>query len=663
MEHWILYYDRTYDAVPWPYSRPWASFVGNPEPILHATDDFGRASPCDGLSETPSVPADLPRAVPQGRYKLAVYHDPEFLYVFLDAVNAPAVITEAQLRCAPQLADITPVFASLAIYSPDARSYLLFTLDPQGRPAVRTPCAVFGPRAKAPAQPPKQWDFRLVRRTDGDVSCWRIARAELADYVDGDSLHLAVSRMELLGIESVAWGSQTNWAPRHDEMGTVRLVAERRTPPWPTVRRLELLYDPAAERGRFRILWNGAYTAGEETPSDRFKQPLVDWHRCAVRFNGQRAMAGLADAVETPEFPIADGINQIHVATCGGPYLSVDFEKRTGNRIVDAPLPVKPPADAAWVRDRIRAEGRDLIRELDERRASGEEVGFRRMAAPYAAAAGRAYWYLKEDPRLLEVLRDEADRALTMQRPDGTFSGLHLQRHGVKAGHWVGGAYDTGPAGELWALAAWLLGDGKYLDASRRLLRAYATYPIEFNHNYAAFTLYHLSAHYRLTRDPEAIERGLHYARHCVACDMLPLGYHSGHNFYSVYGAITLRGLAHFFSVLPVDHPYRPTLRELCLRMANQLISRQQPDGCFDARDRFFIGLRLWLGGLLSVAFLLDREDAARFDAVVQRMIQCPPDVWGAHPYARLCDSDFIRYFACRDRLLAGETIDLLELR
>jgi hypothetical protein len=40
--------------------------------------------------------------------------------------------------------------------------------------------------------------------------------------------------------------------------------------------------------------------------------------------------------------------------------------------------------------------------------------------------------------------------------------------------------------------------------ASRRLLHAYEQYRIEFNQNYAAFTLYRLSTHYRLTRDPLA---------------------------------------------------------------------------------------------------------------------------------------------------------------
>ena len=43
-------------------------------------------------------------------------------------------------------------------------------------------------------------------------------------------------------------------------------------------------------------------------------------------------------------------------------------------------------------------------------------------------------------------------------------------------------------------------------------------------------------------------------------------------------------------AALPMEHEYRPILLELCVRMANQLITRLQPDGMFDGRARSVAG-------------------------------------------------------------------------
>jgi hypothetical protein len=186
-------------------------------------------------------------------------------------------------------------------------------------------------------------------------------------------------------------------------------------------------------------------------------------------------------------------------------------------------------------------------------------------------------------------------------------------------------------------------------------LRAYKDYRVEFNYNYAAFTLYHLVAHYRLTRDPLALEHARYYARHCVAIDLLPLGFHAGHNYYTCYGSITLRGLAQLCAVLPKDDPYRATLREQCLRMTNQVLARQQPDGSFDGRDRFFLDERFWSWGLFSVAFLLPPAAVARLDAAILRLLRFPgeTDAIGGTT-GQLAESDFVRYWVHRETLLAG---------
>ena len=660
MENWIIHYEKTHDAVPWPFARGWDSFVENPEPLLYTADDFGRASPCDGLSETPSVPAHLPRGVPHGSYRMAVYHDPVHLYVFLDAEHGGVIVSPEELGQIPHLAGINTVYPCLAILSAAAGVIYRFGLDGKGVPHCNPTALAYGPRVKPlPPAGAMTWDFRFVPKTGGDLSCWRIARASLAAAFSGNTLRLSLSRMCFTSMESVAWGSQTNWGPRPDEMATVRLVEEREPPAWPVVQRLELAYDPGTERGRFRIRWNGAYTPDEDFSKvgEPRRKLYEQAHHCALRVNGLFHLLDLVDGVESPEMELVDGLNRVQVSSIGGPMVLVDFEKRSGNRIVDSALPAKPPADMNRIQARIRAECRQAIREMEESRAAGRSLGHRWMAATLAASFGRARYYLKEDARLLEVLRDEADCALALQRPDGTYGGGHLWKDGISPSPWAGGAYDTGPVGELWVLAYRLLGDQKYLDASCRLLEAYRTYPIEFNHNYAAFALYHLSAHYQLTRDPQALERGIYYARHCVAADILPLGYQGGHNYYTCYGSITLRGMALLALVLPASEPYRESLRELCIRMANQLITRLQPNGLYDARDRFYIGEHLWIGGLFSVAFLLEPDDVARLDAVVQRMMHCPSEAWDSAPLTRLCESDFIRYLTFRDRLLAGTGI------
>lgn len=664
LERWILYYDRVYEAAPWPFAQPWESFVEKPDALVQAADDFGRASPCDGLSETPSVPAHLPRAVPQGHYRMAVYHDAAYLYVFLDAAPGPTLVPREELQRIPHLAGVNTSYPVLTILSADAGVAYRFGLDAKSLPQCHVTAVAYGPRAKAPPAAAVTWDFRMVSRAEGTLSCWRILRASLAEAWVGPTLRLSLSSLEFTSMESVAWGSQNNWGPRPDEMGTIRLVEKREPPAWPVIQRVEFLYDPQTECGRFRIRWRGAYSAGEDFSKVGEKRRSLNAQvaRCALRLNGRLQMLDLVDGVESPEMEILDGVNRLQVASIGGPMVAVDFEKRSGIRLVDSVLPPAPPVDQARIQARLRAECQAAIREMDARRAAGKPFGHRWMAAILAASCGRAQHYLKEDPRLLEVLREEADGALTLQRPDGTYSGGHLWKDARSPCPWAGGAYDSGPVGELWVLARQLLGDPKYLDASRRLLEATRLYPVEFNHNYAAFELFHLAAHYRLTREPLALERGLYYARHCAGADILPLGYQGGHNYYTVYGAITLRGLAQFTRVLPEREPARIVLRERCLRMANQLISRLQPNGLYDACDRYYLGEHLWVGGLFSVAFLLEPADVARLDAVVQRMLHCPAEAWDQAPLTRLCESDFIRYLTFRDRLLAGDRIDLDEI-
>lgn len=661
MEHWIIYYDLTYNAVPWPFSKSWDAFLQSPEPLGHACDDMNRAAPCDGLSETPSVPPHLPRLVPRGRYRFAIYHDPDWLYAFLDAENGPTIVPSKVLGNIPHMKDVHSHYPVLVFLTPDQRFLYRFGVDGSGQSSAGIAPVVYGKRRVAAPKREFRWELKVIPTAKGDLSCWRIARADIADAFLGNTARISVSHMRFETIEAVAWGSHTTWGPRPDEFGTLRLVEKREQPLWPIAHRVELHYDPTTEKGKFRVNWEGIYDKSEaDVQVYPAREIVVPWLQWSFRINGEQRMYDLRELSETDEYALANGHNHIDIASTGGPAVRISLEKRSGNRISESPVPPPPARSRDWLLAQIHKETEEAIKVSQQQDALGKERVYRGWECYQASSIGRVYHYLDRDPRLLEVLRSTADYTLTLQRADGTFGGHHMARYGRKATPWAGGAYDSGQAGELWCVAWWLLKDEKYLAASQRLLHAYKDYRVEFNYNFAAFTFYHLVTHYRLTRDPLALEHALYYAKNCVAIDLMPLGFHAGHNYYSCYGSITLRGMALLCQVLPETDPYRAILREQCIRMTNQVLARQQPDGSFDGYNRFFVDQRFWMWGLFSVAFLLPPDDVARLDAAIQRFLHCETFSHAVGGQTcRVSESDLVRYYAHRDDLLAGRSIDL----
>lgn len=658
-EQWLVYGSPEYRACPWPYDARWEGFLSSPPPLRFASDAVACASPCDGLTETPSVPPNLPRLAPRGRYRAAVHHDADWIYVLFDFEDPPAVADPAELRAAPQLAGMALENVAVSIFTDDLRFCYVLDTDPAGEPRAFRKANVYGPRRAEPPAWAPEWDFRIVPAGAARRACWRIVRRSLADAIRGDALRLSISRLSFPSVEGVAWGSLHVWAPRHDEAMLVRLVSGRERAPWPELSRVDLHYAPDREHGSFTLRWEGVYEPGErfEGPSSKgFPHRPVHLHSVAVRVNGLCLTLPLEETVRTPDVPLADGQNLIEISSAGGPAVRLCVEKRSGTRIE---LPAGLP-DAGYrfsageAVARIRRECDAMLEATLARRSRGEPLEYMPWSTYHAASCGVAARELLGDERYLEVVREHADAALALQRPDGTFAGFHLRIGRPSHVPWAGGAYDSGPAGELWATAAALLGDAKYLEASRRLLRAYRTYRVEFNHNYAAFTLYHLAAHYRLTGERAALDEGLYYARTSAAAAILPLGFQAGHNYYSCYGGITLRGLARFCAVLPSGEPWREALRERCVRMANQMTWRLQADGLHDGRDRYYIGERNWFQGIFAVAFLLEGEQRRRLDAVLARMLEgiLSPGAEGVP--ARVCDSDVVRYLVSRERLLGG---------
>jgi hypothetical protein len=235
------------------------------------------------------------------------------------------------------------------------------------------------------------------------------------------------------------------------------------------------------------------------------------------------------------------------------------------------------------------------------------------------------------NPCWREWLRELGEFTLGLQREDGTFAGFHLSADKLSKIPWQGGAYDSGPIGEFWVRYHQLTGDARFLEASRRLVRAYSQYRIEFNPNYAAFGVYHLAAHYEATGETEALDHLEYYLRHCVTPGFLPLGFHGGHNYYTVYASIILRALGMGAAVLPKGHALAPRLLALSRRMGNQVLARLQEDGSLDSRDRHFVGETLWSDGLFAIAPLLEGAERKQLLEILdftlaQAMAATPPN-------------------------------------
>src|SRR4051812_18239069 len=121
MESWILHTNKQYEALPWPYEQDWDEVVRSTTPLIASCEDFGVVSPTDDSSEIPSVPTDLPRGVPRGRYSMAVYHDPEYLYVLLNVVDGPVVVTPEMFAEQVQIPVTDTSINTLMLLSADER--------------------------------------------------------------------------------------------------------------------------------------------------------------------------------------------------------------------------------------------------------------------------------------------------------------------------------------------------------------------------------------------------------------------------------------------------------------------------------------------------------------------------------------------------------------
>jgi hypothetical protein len=156
--------------------------------------------------------------------------------------------------------------------------------------------------------------------------------------------------------------------------------------------------------------------------------------------------------------------------------------------------------------------------------------------------------------------------------------------------------------GEALLLAYDVIGDRRYLAAARRAVAAYDLYRFDDNQNYAAFALWHLAESYRRDSRADTLRRAVYYAANFAARGIDLAGAQDGHNYYTGYSNITLKGLAKLLAVFPARHPFRPRLRHLVVRSTNQALARQQGTGRFAGRNRKYLGYHHSVPGLFHAA-------------------------------------------------------------
>lgn len=578
---------------------------------------FACCSPGDSSSETPQVPTFLPRQLPEGTYSWGAYFDDGNFYVAMDAEDASEVAVSD-----PAASSLD----QLMIFQPDGLWYSAFQLELDGRSSARTVAYQHGPRRIAGIERAWTWDVRRwAIRAGKDRTLWRISRHDLTSLICNGALRLSISRTSVRSLEAVAWGAYGIWGPRFDECGTVRFAENPASPLAPRLRNLDLSYDPERITAQLNFEWDHPYETDESLPSavtERWRS--ADWSVFTARVNGQLQRFSFADDGPSAPFALCAGFNEIHVTCRGSAGVHLFLDVAAGDRIVvpEAMTPANPFIEdegatrcvaVAWVR-------RWLQEFINQRPAPWTRY------EPWMGRLGSAVaeWCRESQtaPAWRAWVHELGLHTLSFQRDDGTFAGYHLGTTGCSDVLWQGGAYDSGQIGDFWVRCYRATADGAFLDASRRLMNAYDGYRVEFNHNFAAFGLYHLASHYQVTGDPIALRQIEFFLQHAVTRYLLPLGFHGGHNYYTVYASIILTGMARAAAVLEDDHPLRDRLMVCVRRMANQTLARIQADGSFDSRDRHFAGETLWIDGLFAVAPLLAGPERRHLDGILHGILQ-----------------------------------------
>lgn len=181
------------------------------------------------------------------------------------------------------------------------------------------------------------------------------------------------------------------------------------------------------------------------------------------------------------------------------------------------------------------------------------------------------------NPVYLTRAREGLEYLLREQKPSGTFVWYYRSTRGIDNQN--DGLYETAIAGCALVEGYRLLGDVRYLLASEKAARWVMACPISPNTNYNMFAVWHLAALYRETQKSDYLEAAVYRTKEGGIPGQFASGGWPGHNSWSWYHGIIVRGMAELYNVLSVDHPFRIELQPSLMTAINRLIREQDITG------------------------------------------------------------------------------------
>lgn len=613
VERWNLFLDLNYRALPWPWpGRNLAALTaGDVACLPGAVSDFLRYSPTDGTTDRVHVPASLPGEAPVCQTMLAVYYDDEYLSVAVSATLPDSPVPGLEDCPYEEFAVVLPSEC------PGRGFYFGMNQAEEHIGCIQVWDNDFPCESKI-LQPGREelsywpggslegfYEARLIPGEKSLTAFFRIRRDLPGADLKADRVRLSAGRACYAAGEWVSWGSPIVWSPREDLHGTVWL-GDAVPKSAAALERLDLVYNPLTGSAVVEGRWSGV----DEKTIKPFTLGAYAGYadKAVVALNNIEKTVSLADVTQV-DFDIPDGWNRLEIMSAPNPVLELCFQKVSGSLL--------QPLDFAGALMPGPEELRDAFEHWHEKHDKnciapgiwGTKRKNKATDEPYCLCHRGIFNiepYLVAEPcfghkDIYDLrIRETCERMLREQNPEGWFP-CHCSANRGEPKLGDGGAFTNGSVGEGLVLASTLLGESAWFAASKRAAD-YSWYQWENNQNYAAFALWHLAALFEVDKDPRWLEKAVYLARYFVVRDIGLSGAQGGHNFFTGYADITLKGLARLLAVLPADHEFCGLLKDKTIRFANQILSRQQPDGLFAGRNRKYLGYKCLASGLFFVA-------------------------------------------------------------
>jgi hypothetical protein len=139
--------------------------------------------------------------------------------------------------------------------------------------------------------------------------------------------------------------------------------------------------------------------------------------------------------------------------------------------------------------------------------------------------------------------------------------------------------YETGIAGRALIAGYEATKEKKYLEASSKAAAWELATPVSANANYNFFAVWHLAAHYRVTKEAKVLDGALSRALASLKGQTARGCWSDRHNQTMWYHGIILRGLVELAAAMPAAHADRATIMKAAVRAANHAIREQRDDG------------------------------------------------------------------------------------